>query len=322
MRTPVVFIVFNRPEVTQRVFAEIARARPPKLLVIADGPRPDRKGEHEKCEAVRAIIDGVDWECEVLKNYSETNMGCARRPASGLRWAFEQVSEAIILEDDCLPHPSFFTFCEEMLERYRDDERVMHISGNNWCFGRQETSFGYSFSNYCLSWGWATWRRAFQHYDPHISIWPALRNTSWLSDLLGDPRAVKFWHRIFDRTHNNLNDVNTWDFQWLFACWANRGLSILPAVNVVANIGFGADATHTRKSSDKRAQLRAEEIAFPLMHPPCMIHDRRADQLIFESTILPRPPKLSSILLNKSAAAVPASLRRSLSALKTRLVSE
>src|SRR5262245_26909140 len=132
MRTPVAFIVFNRPDLTERVFAEIARARPPKLLVVADGPRPDVAGEAEKCVATRAIIDRVDWQCDVLTNYSDRNLGCGRRPSSGLRWVFEQVEEAIILEDDCLPHPTFFQFCEELLERYRDDKRVMHISGNNY----------------------------------------------------------------------------------------------------------------------------------------------------------------------------------------------
>ena len=132
MRTPVVFIIFSRPDLTARVFAEIARARPEKLLVIADGPRPDREGEDAKCAATRAIIERVDWPCEILKNYSNVNLGCGHRPATGLRWVFEQVEEAIILEDDCVPHPTFFRFCEELLEHYRDDERVMHISGDNF----------------------------------------------------------------------------------------------------------------------------------------------------------------------------------------------
>src|SRR5215831_3805810 len=158
MRTPVALIIFNRPDVTERVFAEIAHARPRKLLVIADGPRFNRPGEAEKCTATRAIIDRVNWECEVLKNYSDVNLGCGGRESSAMIWIFEQAEEAIILEDDTLPQPTFFRFCEELLEKYRDDERVMHISGDNWLFGQKRISDSYFFSHYCLSWGWASWR--------------------------------------------------------------------------------------------------------------------------------------------------------------------
>ena len=151
--TPVAFIIFNRPDTTKRVFAEIAKARPPKLLVIADGPRADHPADVEKCAAVRAIIDGVDWDCEVLKNYSDVNLGCKRRVSSGLDWVFDTVEEAIILEDDCLPHPTFFRFCEEMLEKYRDDKRIAMISGDNLQFGRKRTGYSYYFSRYPHIWG-------------------------------------------------------------------------------------------------------------------------------------------------------------------------
>src|SRR5262245_4967250 len=166
MNTAVALIIFNRPDVTRRLVEVVARARPKQLLVIGDGPRPDRPGEAEKCEETRAIVDRVDWSCDVLTNYSPINLGVGTRPATGLRWVFEQVESAIILEDDCIPHPTFFRYCEELLERYRDDQRVMHISGDNWNFNRQPRPFSYFFSNYCYSCGWATWRRAFRHYDP------------------------------------------------------------------------------------------------------------------------------------------------------------
>lgn len=148
LTTPVAFLVFNRPDTTIRVFEEIRRARPPKLLVVADGARADRPGEAEKCAQVRAIVEQVDWECGVLKNYADDNMGCKRRISSGLDWVFANVEEAIILEDDCLPHPSFFRFCEELLRRYRDDERVMMISGDNFQFGKKRTDYSYYFSKY------------------------------------------------------------------------------------------------------------------------------------------------------------------------------
>src|SRR5512139_3287315 len=171
LKTPVAFIIFNRPDTAERVFAEIAKARPPKLLVVADGPRANRSGEAEKCAATRAIIDRVDWDCEVLTNFSDTNLGCKNRVSSGIDWVFEQVPEAIILEDDCLPHPTFFRFCEELLERYRDDERIGMISGDNFQLGQKRTDASYYFSRYNHIWGWASWRRAWRHYDREASAW-------------------------------------------------------------------------------------------------------------------------------------------------------
>ena len=314
MRTPVVLMLFNRPDLTERVFAEIARARPEKLLVIADGPRPERSGEAEKCLAARAVIDRVDWKCDVLTNYSDTNLGCGHRPASGLRWVFEQVEEAIILEDDCVPHPTFFRFCEELLEKYRDDERVMHISGDNYFLRESKVPFSYSFSCYCLSWGWATWRRAFQYYDPEIRLWPMLRDTSWLLDNLGDRSAASYWKMIYDRAYASIDNVNTWDFQWLFATWAHRGLSILPNTNLVSNIGFREDATHTKGVTDRLANLPRSGMIFPLKHPPCMVPDKKVDQAIFERAVLsPRPSPYDQ--LRQKCAFLPAPLRKPLSLL-------
>jgi hypothetical protein len=322
MNTPVAFVIFNRPDVTEPVFAEIARARPEKLLIIADGPRPDRPGEAEKCAAARAIAERVNWPCEVLKNYSEVNLGCGRREASGMIWIFEQVEEAIILEDDTLPHPTFFRFCEEMLEQYRDDERVMHISGDNWLFGQKQIPYSYFFSNYSLSWGWASWRRAFRHYDPEIKLWPRLRNTSFLMDVLGDPRAVEHWQDKLDLSHMGIDRLNTWDYQWLFTLWAHRGLAVLPSTNLISNLGFNReDAAHFKRGAkDRRNKQATAEMIFPLKHPPCMVRDGSADQLMFDQTFR-RLRQLSSYhrLLRKCGEALPPSLRESLSALKTKL---
>jgi len=316
-------MIFNRPDLTEHVFAAIAEARPRKLLVIADGPRPERAGEAEKCAAARAIVERVDWECDVLKNYSDINMGCARRPATGLRWVFEQVEEAIILEDDCVPHPTFFPFCEELLEKYRNDKRVMHISGNNFFFRQESMPFSYFFSRYCLSWGWATWRRAFQYYDPEIKLWPSVRNNSWLLDILGDPRAVDHWKNVYDLTLASMDNVNTWDFQWVFACWVQGGLSILPSANLVSNIGFRGDATHTKRMEDKCANFATTEMIFPLTHPACMMRDREIDELIFNQVVLPPQPQpnLYARLRQKCAATLPTPLRKSISSLRSRLSS-
>ena len=156
-KSPVAFLVFNRPETTRRVFAEIAKARPRKLLLVADGPRRQLPDEHARCREVRQIVSGVDWDCEILTNYSEDNLGCVVRVSTGIDWVFTQVEDAIILEDDCLPHPTFFRFCDEMLEMYRVDDRIMTISGDNFQFGRRRWNYSYYFSRYPHIWGWATW---------------------------------------------------------------------------------------------------------------------------------------------------------------------
>jgi hypothetical protein len=285
MKTPVAFIIFNRPDTTKRVFEAIRQAKPPKLLVIADGPRANRPGEAEKCAAARAIIDGVDWECEVLTNYSDTNLGCGKRPATGITWVFEQVEEAIILEDDCLPDPSFFPFCEELLERYRDDTRVAIISGNN-LLGNRTSPYSYYFSKYPYIWGWATWKRAWRYYDLETSLWTEIKNGSWLENILPSKKSVKYWEKIFQNTYDG--KAETWDYQWTFACLINNFLSITPNVNLISNIGFGESATHTKNSDDKLSNLSVEEVNFPLVHPPFMINDKKAD-ILADDTVFSTP---------------------------------
>jgi hypothetical protein len=243
--TPVAFIIFNRPDTTEKVFQAIRQARPQKLLVIADGPRADRPGEAEKCAATRAIIDRVDWECEVLTNYSEANLGCKARVSSGLDWVFSEVEEAIILEDDCLPHPDFFTFCQDMLNRYRNDNHVMHIGGNNF-HPHLPIQEGYHFSKYTYIWGWASWRRAWKAYDVTIQSWrvAAQANESFINQNFSDVYERKYWMERFNAVA--AGEIDTWDYQWSYACWKQNGISIVPAKNLVSNIGFGADATHTK----------------------------------------------------------------------------
>ncbi|MGL4501639.1 MAG: glycosyltransferase family 2 protein, partial [Planktothrix sp.] len=244
MKNAVAFLVFNRPETTQRVFEQIRKAQPLKLLVVADGPRSDRPGESEKCAAVRAIIDRVDWDCEVLKNYSETNLGCKRRISSGIDWVFQMVEEAILIEDDCLPQPSFFPYCEELLERYRDDTRVMHIAGTNLGISGKNTKESYYFSRRTHIWGWATWRRAWQQYDVNMSLWPELKKQNRLIEMVGNQPEAQKKTEIFDKVYGG--EIDTWDYQWHFTCLVNGNSSIMPNTNMVENIGFQKDAsTHT-----------------------------------------------------------------------------
>jgi hypothetical protein len=268
-------LVFNRPDTTARVFEVVASVRPRKLLVVADGPRPNLPGEAEACAATRRITEKIHWPCEVLRNYADTNRGCARRVATGIEWVFQNVEEAIILEDDCVPDPTFFRFCDEMLERYRDDERVMCISGDNFQGGRRRTDDSYYFSLFTHIWGWATWRRAWRHFDLDMALWPAFRDGGRLNDLLDDEDAVAYWQAIFDQVHRH--EIDTWDFSWLFSAWVCGALTILPNVNLVTNIGFDARASHTT-TADAALRVAAEAMAFPLRHPHFVVRDSRADR--------------------------------------------
>jgi len=290
LTTPVALLIFNRPDTTARVFEAIRQAKPPQLLVVADGPRPDRADDIEKCKAARAIVEGVDWDCEVLTNYSDLNLGCGKRPATGITWVFEQVEEAIIFEDDCLPHPTFFRFCEELLSYYRHDERIMVISGNNFQFGRSRTDYSYYFSRYNHIWGWASWRRAWKYFDYDLKLWPKIRKENWLTSILENRKVVKYWTKNFQRTYEG--DPTVWDYRWTFACWIQNGLTILPNVNLVSNIGFGEDATHTIGSKSRVANLPVKEMNFPLKHPPFLLRHVEADDFtyrnLFDSSLFSR----------------------------------
>ncbi len=261
MKTPVAFIIFNRPDTTKRVFEAIRQAKPPKLLVIADGPRADHPGEAEKCAAARAIIEGVDWECEVLTNYSDVNLGCKIRVSSGLDWVFETVEEAIILEDDCLPHSTFFPFCEELLSEYRFNEQIMHIAGTNLTpIINCESSF--LFSRLVPIWGWATWSRSWKYYDIEMKLWSEYKLTTDIEYFKSEKLNV---FKVFENHYNN-NTTQSWDGRWAFSCTENNGLSIIPKYNLVQNIGFGENATHTTRKS-KLSSIPVKGLEFPLIKP-------------------------------------------------------
>jgi hypothetical protein len=277
MTAPILFLIFNRPETTARVIKEIRAAQPPRLYIAADGPR-DRNRDSERCEAVRRIAMGaVDWPCEVRTLFRSRNLGCGRAVSGALDWFFEQEPEGIILEDDCIPSQSFFPYCTELLARYRDDARIMCISGNNLQHGRVVTPFSYYFSRYNHCWGWASWRRAWQLYDFTMASWAHCRKNQILASWSdGDPSFVKYWTEIFDRMARGEKD--TWDYQWTFACWNQHGLTCLPVRNLVTNVGFGPDATHTKDEGAEAARLPSEEMSFPLSHPPLIFRTIEADR--------------------------------------------
>jgi hypothetical protein len=282
MKTPVALIIFNRPEHTQKVFSQITNIKPSKLFIIADGPRDGNKEDLIKCEATRNIVENIDWDCDVHKNYSNVNLGAGIRPATGISWVFENVEEAIILEDDCIPQPSFFRFCEELLEKYHNDERVMTICGRNHLAYLKKMKYSYSFQRVMSCWGWATWRRAWKHHDIEIKLWPELRSRKWLLDILGDRIGYEHWKRLFDRYYKYRGKIDAWDFQWAFACWAQNAFAVIPSKNLVKNIGFGDDATHTKDQNRPFRSIDSSEINFPLKHPPHIIRDLESELLLFE----------------------------------------
>jgi hypothetical protein len=308
MKTPVALIIFKRPDTTEKVFEAIRRARPPKLFAIADGARSEQPGESQKCAEVRAIIDRVDWDCEVITNYSETNLGCKLRPATGIDWVFQQVEEAIILEDDCLPDPTFFTFCDEMLARYRHDERIMAIAGSNFQFGSKRTNDSYYFSRYPHCWGWATWRRAWQHFDLDMQLWPLVRDGNWLQDIFDNDLEIKYWQNNFQGVYDRTIDT-VWDYQWTFACWVQNGLTILPNVNLTTNIGFGVDATHTDTNmmESRLANMPVEAITMPIQHPQFVMRDSLSDRLTNENVFAQNfKTKMKSIIKRRLKYILPA----------------
>ncbi len=287
--TPVVMFIFNRPQLTAQVYERVRAAQPKKLFVVADGPRADRPGERELCEATRAVVTSPDWPCELVTNFSEQNLGCRRRLVSGLNWVFEHCDRAMVLEDDCVPSPAFFSFCSEMLERYKDDARVMHVSGDNFQDGQQRGDGSYFFSRYSLSWGWATWSRAWRFYDVELAQWPEAYKERWLHANLSDSREAWYWEGVFEKLHRG--KIDTWDYYWLFTCWMKGGLSIQPNKNLVTNVGLGPDATHCTEGHSTLGLAAAEDLG-TLVHPSRVECDQAADQYLFSHHI--GDPKLSS----------------------------
>ena len=277
---PVLLIFFNRPEPTRKVFAAIREAQPRHLILASDGPRPDRPGEAEVVHRLRRELEkAVDWPCELTLDFAEKNLGCGTRPATAISAALERYSEVIILEDDCVPHSSFFNYCTELLERYRKDPEVMVVSGQSFGGIEPLRDADYYFSRYPHTWGWATWQRAWQHFQLHLEgLDKEYRSGVWNLIFADHPRMAKVWYRRWKWCQGE-EKLSAWDFQWVYACLRQGGLSVAPTRNLVENIGFGEDATHTRVAADFDAKPR-EGVSFPLRHPATIQRDSERDRAI------------------------------------------
>jgi len=243
MNTAILFLVFNRPDTTSQVFEAIRKAKPPRLYVAADGPRLGRKEEIIKCKETRLIATNVDWPCTVITLFREENLGCKIAVSSAIDWFFEREEEGIILEDDILPSQTFFSFCERLLIKYRNESNVALISGCNPAERTFKNQGNYSFSHYGLIWGWASWRRAWADYDVDIIDWQNKKNEAkdWMS--YSNPLYVSMWSNIFDSVATG--KVDTWDYQLNYMLMSKSKVSIIPCRNLIDNIGYGEDATHT-----------------------------------------------------------------------------
>jgi hypothetical protein len=278
LAVPVLFIVFNRSRETARVFEAIRHVRPERLYVAADGPRKGRPEEARKCEEVRAIVGGIDWRCEVNTLFSSENLGCKQAVSSAITWFFDNESEGIILEDDCLPSPSFFWFCQELLARYRDDERVWQVCGTSILkpSSYSQTEDSYIFSRYGPVWGWATWRRAWVHYDANLTDWLYMRRPQPLNSVFKSAPERRFWLDLGNKLHRG--QIDTWDYQWDFTKAYQSGLSVIPCENMIVNIGFGSDATHTFKAQ-RWVPHSMSDVRGPIKHPRYVIIDEAHDLL-------------------------------------------
>jgi len=278
--TPILFIIFNRLDTTKIVFEEIRKIKPSRLYIAGDGPREKIDDDELKVAAVRDyVLKTIDWDCDVKTLFRDKNLGCKYAVSSAITWFFENEPWGIILEDDCVPDQSFFWFCEELLQKYRDDTRIMMISGINLADKWYSDGQSYHFSIYGGIWGWASWRRAWKYYDLEMKLWDNPKAKKTIKDLMiFKDQCVERIH-LFQKTYDG--KIDTWDYQWSFARMTQSGLSIVPNVNLIKNIGFGIEATHTNKKLDDKADLAIHSLAFPIKINPFIVADREYDKIFY-----------------------------------------
>lgn len=280
MNTPVLLIIWRRSQTLRQVINAIRPVAPKRIFVACDGPNHDRLGEVEKVAATRLVIEReIDWPCTIERLYSEDNQGCRLGVSRAITWFFEQVEEGIILEDDCVPHPDFFSYCKTLLERYRLDTRVWCIGGNNFQNGQWRGDGSYYFSRYNHCWGWASWRRCWQHYDSDLRNWNSLRDSGLLHSIFEDPKELAYWSRIWQRLIDE-GKPDSWAYRWTFTCLANGGLTALPNRNLISNIGFGEVATHT---TGQGPVTSIDNGIDPQQHPSIFLRDIFADKYTFDN---------------------------------------
>ncbi|MBO0937943.1 nucleotide-diphospho-sugar transferase [Fibrella sp. HMF5335] len=285
--TPILLIMFNRPDHARRVFERIRAVRPTALFLAVDGPRANKPAEADLVWQCQSIASSIDWPCQVHTLFRTENRGCKQAVSEAIDWFFSEVEAGIVLEDDCLPDPTFFTFCADLLSRYANDNRVMHINGANLATGHWWGNKSYLFTKVCHVWGWASWRRAWQQYDLGMNTYPARRDTL-LAQQVTDKSSRVYWRQVFDKVY--ANKIDTWDYQWVYSIWAAGGLCVLPAVNLITNIGFDAEATHTKFITEFSA-IPTTSLT-DIRHPNSVCEQLEATEWLFR-TLYRRPSRLA-----------------------------
>jgi hypothetical protein len=270
--------VYRRPDTTRRVFEEIRKAKPKQLFIGADGPKANNAEEEKNVAEVRAIAQAVDWDCEVRTHFQKQNVGSKIAESSAISFFFDNVEEGIILEDDCMPDQSFFHYCAEMLNKYRDDKRIMHISGNNFNFGKSVGEASYYFSKFNFAWGWATWKRAWLYYDVNMRSFPEFKAQNQMNNVFDDRRIQRHFIKFIDKVYRN--KLDSWDCPWAYTIWRHNGLCIVPNRNLVSNIGFGAKGTYCADEHDIKANIKAVEMD-QITHPEFILANKEADAILF-----------------------------------------
>ena len=284
---PVLLIFFNRPEKARRIIESLRLIKPSKIFIACDGARHGNTNDRVNCLKTRELVDTIDWSCEVKKLFQESNLGCGKGPYTAISWFFSHVKEGIILEDDSLPGDSFFNFTSEMLDKYRDDKRVMHITGNNFQFGRKRNDDSYYFSKIPHGAGFATWKRAWELMDLKLTIWPQLRDENWLYDVCNSKKEYEMWYNIFEECYQGKQD-DAYDYQWTFCCFFNNGLSINPNVNLVSNIGWDSEGTHTVYNSIF-ANIPIGELPLETNHPKAVVVNKKFDNITLRQNYFKKP---------------------------------
>lgn len=279
-KTPIAYIVFNRPQHTEKSFDVLRKYKPNKLFIIADGPRNNHPTDAARCDLVRKIVKNVDWNCEVNYNFSEINLGLKSRVSSGIDWVFESVDRAIILEDDCIPNEDFFRFCNLLLEYHENNDEISVITGNNFQRGIRRNANSYYFSKFNHCWGWATWKRAWKHYDGSLLFWPEWSKSKDWYEKFSDNTERKYWTEIFDRVYQG--KIDSWAYPWTACNWHRNALSVAPNVNLVSNIGFDIDGTHATSENHSAANLQTDSIG-EISHPSFVRQDLEADSFDFNN---------------------------------------
>lgn len=292
VQNPVVLFIYKRQTNFLAIFRVLRQVKPRKLYLISDGPHsPD---DQALIDETRQTVEGlIDWPCQISKNYSSHNLGLKARFKSGIDWVFKSETQAIFIEDDCIPDHSFFPYCDELLKRYAHEHQVATISGDNFLFGNPPVNESYYFSRYPLIWGWATWKRAWQGYDPDLRSWNLSRPNPWLRQYLNNNLITLYWTLIFNHVKKGV--INTWDYQLTYHCFQHQMLHIIPQVNLVTNVGVDNLATHT-KLKNKILGQPSHPISFPLTHPLIIKRNQQADAKI-EKTVFLTPIIAISLLL-------------------------